>query len=96
MFVDWESMLDETTSQDMKLWFHVQRLQERYISALDTDRLEEWPELFTEDCVYEVLPGGTRITSGQALSCVAWALDVTPGSRHCASRRDSNRTSTGT
>jgi anthranilate 1,2-dioxygenase small subunit len=57
MFVDWESLLGETTSQDVMLWYQVQRLQERYVSVLDTDRLEEWPELFTEDCVYEIVPG---------------------------------------
>ncbi len=26
----------------------------RYVHALDDDRLEEWPELFTEDAVYQV------------------------------------------
>ena len=31
-------------------------LLHRYARVLDTDRLEEWPELFTEDGVYKVLP----------------------------------------
>jgi anthranilate 1,2-dioxygenase small subunit len=31
-------------------------LQERYVSVIDTDRLEEWPNFFTEDCVYEIIP----------------------------------------
>jgi len=71
MFVYWESMLGETSSQDMKLWFHVQRLQERYISVLDTDRLEEWPELCTEDCAYEVLPTGNAnyVRPGAIVRC---------------------------
>jgi anthranilate 1,2-dioxygenase small subunit len=56
MFMDWESLLGEPTSQDMMRWYQVQRLQERYVSVLDTGRLEEWPELFTEDCVYEMVP----------------------------------------
>src|ERR1700694_628993 len=38
------------------LWYELHRLQERYISIIDTDRLEELPELFTEDCVYEIVP----------------------------------------
>ena len=56
MFVDWESLLGEPTSQDIMIWYQVQRLQEHYVSVLDTGRLEEWPELFTEDCLYEVVP----------------------------------------
>jgi anthranilate 1,2-dioxygenase small subunit len=42
--------------QEMMLWYDLHRLQERYISIIDTDRLEEWPQLFTEDCVYEIVP----------------------------------------
>jgi anthranilate 1,2-dioxygenase small subunit len=38
------------------LWYSLYRLQERYVSLIDTDRLEEWPDLFTEDGVYEILP----------------------------------------
>jgi anthranilate 1,2-dioxygenase small subunit len=40
----------------MKLWFELHILQDRYINALDNDRLEEWPTLFTEDCLYEIVP----------------------------------------
>jgi anthranilate 1,2-dioxygenase small subunit len=38
------------------LWYEMQRLQELYVSIIDADRLEEWPDLFTEDCVYEIVP----------------------------------------
>jgi anthranilate 1,2-dioxygenase small subunit len=31
-------------------------LQDRYIATLDSDRLEAWPELFVEDCLYEIIP----------------------------------------
>ena len=44
------------TLQEMMLWYDLHRLQERYISIIDTDRLEEWPDLFTADCVYEIVP----------------------------------------
>ena len=27
-----------------------------YIAVIDNDRLEEWPALFTEDCLYEIIP----------------------------------------
>jgi anthranilate 1,2-dioxygenase small subunit len=40
----------------MKLWFEVNMLQNQYISNLDNDRLEAWPTLFTEDCMYEIVP----------------------------------------
>lgn len=41
---------------DMTLWFELHQLQEAYVHALDNDRLEEWPEFFTEDCLYEIIP----------------------------------------
>jgi anthranilate 1,2-dioxygenase small subunit len=40
----------------MQLWFEIFQLQERYCAALDNDRLEEWTSLFTEDCLYEIVP----------------------------------------
>src|SRR5215470_10185663 len=46
----------ETTMEEIMLWYDLQRLQEHYISVIDTDRLEEWPDLFTEDGVYEIIP----------------------------------------
>jgi anthranilate 1,2-dioxygenase small subunit len=30
-------------------------LQDRYVAALDNDRLEDWPKMFTEDCLYEIV-----------------------------------------
>jgi anthranilate 1,2-dioxygenase small subunit len=41
---------------DMQLWFAIHQLQERYCAALDNDRLEEWASLFTEECLYEIVP----------------------------------------
>jgi anthranilate 1,2-dioxygenase small subunit len=46
----------ETSMEDVMLWFDLHRLQELYVSLIDSDRLEEWPELFTEDGVYEIVP----------------------------------------
>jgi len=45
-----------TTQDTMLLWFELHQLQERYVALLDSDRLEEWPELFTEDGRYEIVP----------------------------------------
>jgi anthranilate 1,2-dioxygenase small subunit len=36
--------------------FEVERLLSRYAECIDDDRLEEWPELFTEDAIYRVVP----------------------------------------
>jgi anthranilate 1,2-dioxygenase small subunit len=44
------------TNVTMQLWFEIFQLQERYCAALDNDRLEEWASLFTEDCLYEIVP----------------------------------------
>jgi anthranilate 1,2-dioxygenase small subunit len=52
----WEDSSVETTIQEMMLWYDLHRLQERYISVIDSDRLEEWPDLFTEDGVCEIVP----------------------------------------
>lgn len=46
----------KTTSEEMTLRYEMHRLQELYVSTIDADRLEEWPKLFTEDCVYEIVP----------------------------------------
>jgi anthranilate 1,2-dioxygenase small subunit len=45
-----------TTTEEMALWYEMHRLQERYVGTIDADRLEEWPDLFTEDGVYEIVP----------------------------------------
>jgi anthranilate 1,2-dioxygenase small subunit len=42
--------------EDLQLWFEIYRLQERYVNTLDSDRLEEWPNLFIEECLYEIVP----------------------------------------
>ena len=42
--------------QDLLLRFALMALQDSYIAALDSDRLEDWPKLFVEDCFYEIIP----------------------------------------
>ena len=39
---------------DLETTFKVQELQARYIQALDDDRLEDWPNFFTDQCRYLV------------------------------------------
>ncbi len=33
----------------------IQQLSDQYIHCIDDDRLEEWPEFFTEDCTYKII-----------------------------------------
>jgi anthranilate 1,2-dioxygenase small subunit len=46
----------KTTLEEVMIWYEMHRLQERYVSVIDTDSLERWPDLFTEDCIYEIVP----------------------------------------
>ncbi|PZU10786.1 anthranilate 1,2-dioxygenase small subunit AndAd [Sphingomonas sp.] len=36
--------------------FEMLMLLDRYADVIDNDRLEEWPDLFAEDCLYEIIP----------------------------------------
>ena len=46
--------------EDLQLWFEIFRLQDRYLSTLDNDRLEEWPDLFTDDLPLRNRPARER------------------------------------
>jgi anthranilate 1,2-dioxygenase small subunit len=41
---------------DLQLRQELLALQDAYIAALDTDALELWPEMFVDDCLYEIIP----------------------------------------
>ena len=41
---------------DLALRQELLALQDEYIATLDTDALELWPEMFVEDCLYEIIP----------------------------------------
>jgi anthranilate 1,2-dioxygenase small subunit len=34
----------------------VEDLIHAYVQCIDDDRLEEWPDFFTEDCLYQIMP----------------------------------------
>ncbi len=34
----------------------IEELLHAYVHCIDDDRLEEWPDFFTEDCVYQIVP----------------------------------------
>jgi 3-phenylpropionate/cinnamic acid dioxygenase small subunit len=38
------------------LRFEIEDLHTAYCAALDDGRYEDWPELFTEDCLYRIVP----------------------------------------
>lgn len=42
--------------EDLMLRLELSALQDRYVSVIDNDRIEAWPDLFVEDCLYEIVP----------------------------------------
>lgn len=40
---------------DSALQFAIERLQARYVSCIDDDRLEQWPGFFIEHCRYQII-----------------------------------------
>jgi anthranilate 1,2-dioxygenase small subunit len=42
--------------QDLLLRLELAAFLDHYTNIIDSDRLEEWPGLFTEDCLYEIIP----------------------------------------
>lgn len=88
----------KTTLEEIVLWYELHRLQERYVSVIDTDCLEQWPDLFTEDCVYEIVPTGKMPFSAcRLVSCtVSVARCCVTVSLHCARPMSSSHTATGT
>jgi len=43
-------------NNDILTRLQIADLQDRYIETLDADRLEDWPNMFVEDCLYEIIP----------------------------------------
>jgi anthranilate 1,2-dioxygenase small subunit len=43
------------TFSEIELDYHVARLLAAYAHCIDDDRLEQWPEYFTERCVYRII-----------------------------------------
>ena len=41
---------------DMQTWFGIQQLYADYAIAVDSGKWDQWPEFFTEQCVYKVQP----------------------------------------
>ena len=41
--------------EDDRLRRQIEALHTRYIHVIDDDRLEEWPSLFTEKCLYKII-----------------------------------------
>jgi anthranilate 1,2-dioxygenase small subunit len=39
-----------------ELHFEIERLNSEYASVLDSERFEEFPDLFVDDCLYRVVP----------------------------------------
>src|SRR5512135_2284807 len=45
------------SSMDLReLRFEIDDLYAEYVECLDDGHLERWPELFTDDCLYKIIP----------------------------------------
>jgi anthranilate 1,2-dioxygenase small subunit len=40
--------------------FAVEQLNTAYVRCIDSDRLEEWPDFFVEDCLYQIVSAGNE------------------------------------
>jgi 3-phenylpropionate/cinnamic acid dioxygenase small subunit len=59
-----------TTSRvDVETTFQVQDLLARYVQALDDDRLEAWPDFFTDNCRY-VVTTAENVAQGMPLGMI--------------------------
>lgn len=43
------------TQQDLSLRLEIEELYSEYAHALDDGELEQWPEFFTDDCLYQIV-----------------------------------------
>lgn len=48
--------MKHTIVDPLMLRLEMSELLDRYVSLLDNDRLEDWAALFTEECLYEIVP----------------------------------------
>ena len=49
-------MTDGAATQRLLQRLELMELLDAYVAVLDNDRLEEWPGMFVEDCLYEIIP----------------------------------------
>jgi anthranilate 1,2-dioxygenase small subunit len=59
----------QTVAVDIETTFKVQDLLARYVQALDEDRLEAWPDFFTDDCRY-VVTTADNLAQGMPLGMI--------------------------
>jgi anthranilate 1,2-dioxygenase small subunit len=68
-FSDQDHAQTQTGPVDVATTLQVQDLQARYIQALDDDRLEDWPNFFTDQCRY-VVTTAENVAQGMPLGMI--------------------------
>ena len=48
-------MIDLSKLSALELHYAASKLLSDYVETIDEDRLEQWPDLFVDDCVYQVI-----------------------------------------
>jgi anthranilate 1,2-dioxygenase small subunit len=65
-------MTDLSTLSALELHYQASKLLSDYVECIDDDRLEQWPELFTPECLYQVI---SRENADRGLSTSAMYCD---------------------
>jgi 3-phenylpropionate/cinnamic acid dioxygenase small subunit len=68
-FSDQDHAPAQISRVDIETTFKVQNLLARYIQALDDDRLEDWPNFFTDTCRY-VVTTADNLAQGMPLGMI--------------------------
>ncbi len=64
--------MDFTTLSELELQFRVEKLLASYVEGIDEDRLEDWPDFFTDPCLYKVI---SRENADRGLPASAMVCD---------------------
>ncbi len=58
-----------SVSDRLTLRLEVEEFYANYIACLDEERFEQWPEFFTDDCFYQIIP---RLNFERGLPMATW------------------------
>ena len=61
--------IDAIADRDLVLRLRIDAFYAEYLACLDEERFEQWPDFFTEDCLYKIIP---RINVARGLPLATW------------------------
>ena len=71
-------LLEEKSDIEAALFLEICNLQTVYNQVIDTDQLEDWPNLFVDDCLYKIQPRENfdRLLQGSVIICTSKGMLV--------------------